>query len=93
MFPELAGEFPNHAVDYPAKDRRKLKERANDKEPGAFVYEDTFDLPYGTFDIKLMFASKNKPIEEVEMKPLPEYEKMVFCDKCDPVPRSMDQLR
>lgn len=64
-----------------------------------FVYEYTFDVPYGTFEIKLMQGNKNKnpnttiTIEEVDLKPIPEGEKMVFCDKCDPVPRSMDQLR
>lgn len=91
MFPELAGEFPNHAVDYPAESTTKINER--EKEPNVFVYEYTFDVPYGTFEIKLMQGNKNKPIEEVDLKPIPEGEKMVFCDKCDPVPRSMDQLR
>jgi regulator of replication initiation timing len=27
------------------------------------------------------------------LKPLPEAEKIVMCDKCEPIPRSMDQLR
>ena len=88
MYPELAGEFPNHAIDYPSNSQFKIDER--EKEQGVFVFELNFEVPYGTFDIKLMYGIKNKPIEEIDLKPIPESEKIVMCDKCEPVPRSMD---
>ena len=51
MFPELAGEFPNHAVDFPSNSQFKMDER--EKEPGVFVYEYQFEVPYGTFEVSL----------------------------------------
>jgi hypothetical protein len=41
-----------------------------------------------------LYGLKNKEtIEEADLKPLPDSEKIVMTDKCEPIPRSMDQLR
>lgn len=91
IFPELAGEFRNHAVDYPPVSQFKIDER--EKELGVFVYEQEFEVPYGTFDIKLSYGLKDKPEGEEDLKPLPESEKIIMVDKCEPKPKSMEKLR
>jgi len=62
MFPELAGEFPNHAVDFPSNSIFMIEEKQ--KELGVFEYEYQFEVPYGTFEISLSYGLKNKSIEE-----------------------------
>lgn len=67
MFPEMEGEF--NKVDFPASAKFLID---GEDKGGSYEYETEIDYPYGTYELEVMYETKGKPEEELELKPLPE---------------------
>jgi len=67
IFPELEGEFSK--TDFPPYSKFLINGVDNN---GSYEYEYELEYPYGTYDLEIMWDSKGKPIEELDLKPLPE---------------------
>ena len=89
MFPEIEGEFNRN--DYPDKN---VKIEGYEEESGNWEYESEYEYPFGTFSIEVLFTPKGtKEGEELDLKPLPDDEKVFCAITYEPEPISMDELR
>lgn len=74
MYDEMQGEF--NKTDYKMKENIKLEADKLEISPTEvnYMYSTKFERPYGDIRIELMYDTKDKPEEELDLKPLPEEE-------------------
>ena len=95
MYDEMQPEF--NKSDFKAKENilmnhDKLEISATETN---YIYDLKLEYPYGDIKIELMYDTAGKPMEELDLKPLPDEEnteKSVKIDK-DPEPISLAKLR